>query len=46
LVEFPIIREISKKPSLLTDMRTINITGIRPLFVIKPHDAYTARAII
>jgi hypothetical protein len=46
LVEFPAIQEISKKPSLLTGVRTVNTTGIRPLFAIKPHDAYTARATI
>jgi hypothetical protein len=46
LVKFPAIREILKKRSLLTNIRTVNITGIRPLFVIKPHDTYIARAII
>jgi hypothetical protein len=46
LVKFPVIREILEKPSLLTGVRTVNTTGIRPLFVIKPYDAYIARAII
>jgi hypothetical protein len=46
LVEFPAIREILKKLSLLTGVRTVNTTGIRPLFAIKPHDAYTTRATI
>jgi hypothetical protein len=46
LAELIAIPEISKKLSRLTDMLTANIMGIRPLFAIKPHDAYIARAII
>jgi hypothetical protein len=40
------IPEISKKLSRLTGVLTANTMGIRPLFAIKPYDAYIARAII
>jgi hypothetical protein len=46
LAEPIVIPEISKKPSRLTDILTANTMDIRPLFTIKPHDAYIARAII
>jgi hypothetical protein len=46
LAELITIPEISKKPSRLTDVLTANTMGTRPLFAIKPHDAYIARAII
>jgi hypothetical protein len=46
LAESIAIPEISKKPSRLTDVLIANIIDTRPLFVIKPHDAYTARATI
>jgi hypothetical protein len=40
------IPEILKKSSRLISVLIANTMGTRPLFTIKPHDAYTARAII
>lgn len=39
------ILEISKKPSLLTNVLIANTTSTQPLFTIKPHVIYTARTI-
>jgi hypothetical protein len=38
LVEFPAIRENSKKRSLLIDIRTVNTTAIQPLFARNRRD--------
>jgi hypothetical protein len=38
LVEFPAIREILKKRSLLISIRTVNTTGILSLFVRNRRD--------
>jgi hypothetical protein len=45
LAEPTAILEISKKPSLLTNVLIANTTSTQPLFTIKPHVIYTARTI-
>src|SRR5258708_5936537 len=42
----PAIREISKKRSLLTGVRTVNTTVIQPLFAINRRDAVFVQKII
>ena len=46
LAELTAISEILKKSSRLTGVLIANTMNTRPLFAIKPYDAYTARAII
>jgi hypothetical protein len=46
LIEFPAIREISKKRSLLISVRTINTTVIQPLFAINRRDVVFVQKII
>jgi hypothetical protein len=38
LIKFPVIREISKKRSLLISIRTVNIMAIQPLFAKNRRD--------
>src|SRR5258708_23242043 len=46
LVEFTAIREILKKQSLLTGVRTVNTMGIQPLFAINRRDVVFVQKII
>jgi hypothetical protein len=46
LIEFPIIREISKKRSVLINIRIVNITVIQPLFAINKRDVVFMQKII
>jgi hypothetical protein len=46
LVEFPVIREILKKRSLLIGVRTVNTTGILSLFVRNRRDVVFVQKII
>jgi hypothetical protein len=46
LVEFPIIREILKKRSLLIGVRTVNTMVIQSLFVINKRDVVFVQKII
>jgi hypothetical protein len=46
LMEFPAIREILKKRSLLIDIRTVNTTVIQPLFAINKRDMVFMQKII
>jgi hypothetical protein len=46
LVEFPAIREILKKRSLLINIRTVNTTVIQPLFAINKRDVIFVQKII
>jgi hypothetical protein len=46
LVKFPAIREISKKRSLLINVRTVNTTGILPLFARNRRDVIFVQKII
>jgi hypothetical protein len=45
-MEFPIIREISKKRSLLISIRTVNTMAIQPLFAINKRDVVFVQKII
>jgi hypothetical protein len=46
LIKFPIIREISKKRSLLINIRTVNTMAIQPLFTINKRDVVFVQKII
>jgi hypothetical protein len=46
LIEFPIIREILKKRSLLIGIRTVNTMAIQPLFAINKRDVVFVQKII
>jgi hypothetical protein len=46
LMEFPAIREILKKRSLLISVRTVNTAVIQPLFVINKRDVVFMQKII
>jgi hypothetical protein len=46
LVEFPAIREILKKRSLLIGVRTVNTMAIQPLFAINKRDVVFVQKII
>jgi hypothetical protein len=46
LIEFPAIREISKKRSLLIGVRTVNTIAIQPLFAINKRDMVFVQKII
>jgi hypothetical protein len=46
LIEFPAIRENSKKRSLLINVRTVNTTVIQPLYAINRRGMVSVRKII
>jgi hypothetical protein len=46
LIKFPAIREISKKRSLLINIRTVNTMAIQPLFTINKRDVIFVQKII